>query len=409
MDRARLSRVYNFSTAQAQARRVLPRALFDFVDGGADDEIALRENHAAYERVTFRPRAARSIPEPGLSTTVLGAGLSMPLLLAPCGGSRMIHPDGERALVRAAGRMGTAAVMSTASSTPLEEVARAALGPVWFQLYYPGARDAAASIVERAQGAGFGALFVTVDLPVRGNQERVRSNDRVVPPRPTLANAARYGPQLLARPRWTLGYLRDGMPTGLPRTATGQAPAVPAGPRSLRPNVTWDDIEWIRARWDGPYVVKGVLTGEDARRAVEAGADAVVVSNHGGRQLDAAPAPLRVLPEVCAAVGPGIEVLIDGGIRRGSDILKALALGARAAMIGRPYLYGLAAGGEAGVVHILDLFRDDLARNLRLIGREAVGQVDGSSIDATELRPTSEPPPTAPAEGTGNGRRTTNR
>jgi isopentenyl diphosphate isomerase/L-lactate dehydrogenase-like FMN-dependent dehydrogenase len=385
MGRLRLGRVYNFATAQAQARRVLPKALFDFIDGGADDELTLRRNHAAYQQVSFRPRIGISTPEPDLSTTILGSPLSMPVVLAPCGGSRLIYPDGERALVRAAGGAKTAAVMSTASSASLEDVAAAATGPVWFQLYYRGSRDAMAAVVDRAQEAGFGALFITMDMPLRGNQERVRSNDRVVPPRPTLANALRYGPQLAARPAWTLRYLRDGTPSGVPRPAAGQASAVALGPRSPQPNVTWADVEWLRQRWHGPFVIKGVLTSEDARRSVDAGADAVAVSNHGGRQLDSAPATLRVLPEVRDAVGPRIQVLVDGGVQRGSDVLKALALGADAAMIGRPYLYGLAVGGEDGVTHVLELFRDDLVRNLRLVGRTGVADMDASAIDATEL------------------------
>jgi L-lactate dehydrogenase (cytochrome) len=400
MGRLRLDRVYNFATAQAAARRTLPKALFDFIDGGADDEITLRENHAAYERVPFRPRIGLSTPEPDLTATVLGARLSMPVVLAPCGGSRLVYPDGERALVRGAGGAGTAAVMSTASSTSLEDVAAAATGPLWFQLYYRGSREAMASVVGRAEAAGFGALFVTMDMPLRGNQERVRSNDRVVPPRPTLANAVRYGPQLAVRPGWTLGYVRDGLPGGVPRAGAGQAPAVPLGPRSPQPNVTWADIEWIRERWSGPYVIKGVLTAEDARRAVEAGADAVAVSNHGGRQLDGAPATLRVLPEVRDAVGPAIQVLIDGGVRRGTDVLKALALGADAAMIGRSYLYGLAAGGEAGVAHVLELFRDDLVRNLRLVGRRAAAEMDASAVDASDLLAGAARPTAAPARST---------
>ena len=347
MARARLSRVYNFSTAQARARRVLPRPLFDFIDGGSEDEITLRDNHEAYGRV--------DVPAPGCAVGAdagsddIGSR-SRAVDAAPAGAlwwdtarlSRWRAGDGP-----GRGEDGHRRVLSTASVTPLPDVTAAATGPIWFQLYFPGTRDGAVSLVERAQTAGFGALFVTVDQPIRGNQEQVRSNDRVVPPRPNLRNAIRYGPHLSLHPRWTAGYLRDGLPNGITRRSGSarpsgppEGPTVPGGTRWMRPNVTWDDVAAIRKRWTGPYVVKGILTAEDARRAVECGADGVVVSNHGGRQLDGAPATLRVLPEVRAAVGPDIQVLIDGGIRRGSDALKAIALGATATMIGRPYLYG---------------------------------------------------------------------
>jgi isopentenyl diphosphate isomerase/L-lactate dehydrogenase-like FMN-dependent dehydrogenase len=380
--RRRLRGVYNFASAQARARRVLPRVLFDFVDGGAGDEVTLRQNHAAYERISFRPRMAISVPTPDLTTSVLGSQVSMPVLLSPCGGTRLLHPDGERAVTKAAGRFGIATTLSTASGTSLEDVAAVAAGPLWFQLYYPGSRDGAAALVERAQAARYDALFVTVDLPVRGNQERVRSNERVMPPRPTLQTALHFGPQLARRPAWTIRYLCDGMPNGVRVSRFDRTEAVlPPAPKIARQSVTWADIEWLRERWVGPFVVKGVLTADDAVRAVGCGADAVVVSNHGGRQLDGAPATLRVLPEIRDAIGTKIQVLIDGGVRRGGDAVKAIALGADATMIGRPYLYGLAVAGEAGVLHVLELFRDDLIRTLRLLGRESIAEIDASTIE----------------------------
>lgn len=394
----RVARIHNYASARSAARRALPRVLFDFIDGGADDERTLRENETAFARIPLRPRHGVSTLTPDLACSVLGSPLALPVALAPCGGSRLVWPDGERALVRAAGTCGTAATMSTAAGTAVEDVGAAATGPVWFQLYYPGSRDDAAALVDRAARSGFSALFVTMDMPVRGNQERVRSAERLVPPRPTPANAVRFAPQLCARPRWTLGYLRDGLPTGVtPRPDRGTAatrlpPAVAGvgGRPAARPPVTWADVAWLRTRWSGPLVVKGVLTGEDARRAVDCGANGLVVSNHGGRQLDGAPATITVLPEARAAVGPAVEVLLDGGVRRGSDVVRALALGADAVLIGRPYLYGLAAGGEAGVRRVIELFRAELTRTMTLLGRGAIGEIDRSCVEAA-------PPP--PADG----------
>lgn len=376
----RVSRIANYETARVGAKRAMPKALFDFIDGGADDEVTLRENHDSFKRLTFRPRHAVSIPHPDLRVTVLGSELSMPVALAPCGGSRLVWPDGERALVRAAGAEQTAATMSTASGTTLEEVAAAASGPIWYQLYYPGTRDLAETLVHRAAAARFSALVITIDLPVRGNQERVRSADRIVPPRPTVGNAIRYAPQLLARPGWTWRYLRDGRTDGVRPKSSGSTDSIPQLPRGNRPNVTWSDIEWLRSIWEGPLVVKGILTAEDASRAVSIGADALVVSNHGGRQLDGTPATIRALPEIRQEVGRSAQILLDGGIQRATDVIKAMASGADAVFVGRYYLYGMAVGGEPGVRRVLHLFREELIRTLKLLGRASMKEIDTSCI-----------------------------
>ena len=402
----RASRIHNYASARAAARRALPRVLFDFIDGGADDEGTLAENEAAFARIPLRPRQANATLTPDLRCSVLGTPCALPVALAPCGGSRLVWPDGERALVRAAGACGAAATMSTAAGTSLEEVAAAATGPVWFQLYFPG-RDDAAKLVDRAARAGFSALVVTVDMPIRGNQERVRSAERLVPPRPSLANAVRFGPQLCRRPRWTARYLLDGLPTGImPKAAHGGPTVPPAGSSTGsggRPPVHWDDLSWLRERWRGPLVVKGVLTGEDARRAVERGADGLVVSNHGGRQLDGTPATIAVLPEIRSAVGEATQVLLDGGVRRGTDVVRALALGADAVLIGRPYLYGLAAAGEAGVRRVLELFEAELARTMTLLGRARIDEIDRSCVEAPTLPPapasTATPAPSLQGDG----------
>ena len=304
----------------------------------------------------------------------------MPVVLAPCGAVRLVHPDGDRAVARAAGAAGAAFVMSVASATALEDVVATAAGPAWFQLYPDGDEETNEELLRRADAAGFGALFVTMDAPVQGNRERDLRHDVRLPLAPTARNAFHFAPELLRRPRWTAGYLRDGLPTSF-----ASVPPRSAGPRSASAGSTWSGIAWARRHWNRPLAVKGVLDAEDARRAVDHGADAIVVSNHGGRQLDGAPPPLRVLAAVRDAVGDGAQILLDGGVRRGGDAVKAIALGADAVMIGRPYLYGLAVGGEAGVGRVLEILRADIARTLSLLGCCSVGDLGPDSVDAGRL------------------------
>jgi L-lactate dehydrogenase (cytochrome) len=371
--------------------------VFDFVDGAADDEVTMRANRAAFEGVTFRPRAAVHV-KPDLRTTVLGTPVALPVLTAPCGFVRIVHPDGEIGVARAAHEAGTVSVVSTMAGTALEDVAEGVgVKPepdnrLWFQLYFIGGRAGAETLVERAELAGYSALVVTVDTAVVGNRERDTRNNVQLPLGVDARNAWRFGPQLALHPRWTYGFLRDGIRLDIPNaarlgpgaTAVSKHEATTAW---MTAPPTWADLEWIRKRWTGPLLVKGLLTGEDARRAVDVGADAVVVSNHAGRQLDGAPATLRVLPEVVDAVGAEVEVLVDGGVQRGSDVVKALALGARAVLIGRAYLYGLAVGGEAGVARVLQLLRADLNRTMRLLGCPSVADLDRTWVDARGLVP----------------------
>jgi L-lactate dehydrogenase (cytochrome) len=386
-----LSRIRNVEDARKMASRALPRVLFDYMEGAADDERTKAENALAFERVTFRPRAAVAIPTPDLAKNVLGADLSLPVIIAPCGGVRLFHRDGDRVLTRVVGQFGTATITSTAIGTEVEDIAAEATGPLWFQLYFRGGRKGAEYLVDRVQRAGYQALFVTVDSASKGNHERLSRYRIPWPLEITPSTALRLAPQLLARPRWFAGYLRDGLPTSFESNLEGDGPnprskaAVDDVPLVASACPTWEDFAWIRELWKGPLVVKGVLTGEDAMRAVDVGADGVVVSNHGGRQLDGSPATLRVLPEVRDAVGDRTTVLIDGGIRRGTDVLKALALGANAAMIGRAYLYGLGAAGGAGVTRILELFRQDLVRSMRSLGCASVNSIDASYVDASRL------------------------
>jgi isopentenyl diphosphate isomerase/L-lactate dehydrogenase-like FMN-dependent dehydrogenase len=394
----RAKAICNVADARRRAMRALPRVLFDNIDGGSDDETTMRDNMAAYSEVTLLPRAAAFPSESSLAKKVLGADLAMPVILDPCGGVRLVHPDGDRKVVRAAGRAGVPFVMSTGSSTPPEQLAEAAAGPLWFQLHFVGARSDAEDLVDRVQKSGFGALFVTVDSTGMGNRERLYKHRAAIPMQRSLRHAVHYAPQLVTRPRWTVGYLRDGAPvvfTSLRSTGTEEVTdarvrtaATPTGNEKGRLGVQWSDIEWIRRQWSGPLVVKGLLTADDALRAKDRGADGVVVSNHGGRQLDGVPATLRALPGIRAAVGPDMTVLIDGGIRRGIDVIKALALGADAALFGRPYLYGLAAAGEDGVDRILEIFRTDLTRALAYLGCTSIGEIDSSFVDASRLRVT---------------------
>ena len=367
-----------------RARRRLPRVVFDYIDGGADAEWTLRENCRVFDDVTFRPRSAVAVPSCDLRTTVLGTRLALPVILAPVGSSRLFWPRGEAVAARVAGATDTIYVLSTLSGTRLEEVRAASTGPSWYQVYLIGGHDVARAAIARARAAGFAALVVTIDTAVAGMRERDVRNGAAELAGGRLRPMLRYLPQLLARPRWLLDVLRDGGLMRFPNVELAGGPMAYAevGAALAASVVCWSDLAWIRDAWGGPIVVKGVLTAEDARRAVDAGAAAVVVSNHGGRQLDGVAPTLRALPEVVAAVGDRVEVLFDGGIRRGSDVVKALALGARAVLIGRAYAYGLGAGGAAGVQRALEILRADLVRTLSLLGCPSVAALDRTYVDA---------------------------
>jgi isopentenyl diphosphate isomerase/L-lactate dehydrogenase-like FMN-dependent dehydrogenase len=378
-------RVVNVNDLRTLARRRVPRVVFDYVDGGAEDEITLRENCRAFEEITFRPRQAVAIPHCDLRTRVLGCDLSLPALLAPVGYSRVIHPSGEVAAARAAGQAGTGYILSTISGYPLEEVKAASVGPVFYQLYMMGGREVAEGALERARNAGYAGLFVTMDTAVAGMRERDFRNGMKELLGPGFFNKVRFSPQVLARPRWLISFLLDGGVRPLPNVVVpgrGPMPLIDVAAALAQSTITWEDLRWIHDVWRGPVIIKGVLTGEDARRAMDEGAAAIVVSNHGGRQLDGVQASLRALPEIVSAVNGQIEVLVDGGIRRGADIVKALCLGARAVLCGRAYTYGLAAAGEAGVARALEILTTDLERTLRLLGCPSIAALDRSYISA---------------------------
>jgi isopentenyl diphosphate isomerase/L-lactate dehydrogenase-like FMN-dependent dehydrogenase len=376
--------VVSTSDFRPLARLRLPRPVFDYLDGGADGEVTLRENCRVFDDVTFRPRYAVPVSDCDLRTRVLGFEVSFPALLAPVGYSRLMHPDGEKGAARAAGRAGTAYILSTISGHRVEDVKAASSGPVCFQLYLMGGREASEAVIERARVAGCAALVVTIDTPVAGMRERDFRNGMKELMGGSLLSKIPFLPQMLARPGWLVSYLLDGGLSRLPNVVIpGKGPMelIDVAAALARAAVTWDDLSWIRKHWPGPIVIKGLLTGDDARRAVDAGAAAVVVSNHGGRQLDGVSPSLRALPEVVAAVGGQVEVLMDGGIRRGSDIVKAICLGAKAVLCGRAYAYGLAAAGEAGVTRALEILRADVDRTLKLLGCTSIAALDRSYVD----------------------------
>ena len=389
-------RVVKIEDLRRIAKGRVPRVVFDYLDGGADGEITLRENCRAFEQVTFRPRHAVAVPACDLRTRVLGLDLSLPFLLAPVGYSRVMHPEGECAAARAAGKAGTGYILSTLSGHRLEDVKAASTGPVCYQLYLVGGREEVAQrTVERARTAGCAALVVTIDTAVAGLRERDVRNGMVPLLGGNLFSKLPYVSQVLSRPRWLLDFLLDGgvppmanvvLPDGKPM------PLIDVGAALAAAAVTWEDLRWLRQAWPGPIVVKGVLTAEDARRAVDEGAAAVVVSNHGGRQLDCVSPTLRALPEVVAAVGDKTEVLMDGGVRRGGDIVKAICLGARAVLIGRAYAYGLAAAGEAGVTRAIQILTADLERTLRLLGCASIRELDRSYVEVPPewLKPSAQ-------------------
>ena len=382
---AALRGIVNIADLRRLAQRRLPQVVFDYVDGGAEDERTLNENCRAFEQVAFRPRSAVSTPACDLHATVLGTCFELPFLLAPIGSSRLLYPRGEVHAARAAGAAGTAYILSTFSGTPLEDVRSASHGSVWYQLYLVGGRAGSLAAMARARAAGFSALVVTIDTAVAGLRERdIRNGVRELASL-RIGSMLPFLPQLLARPRWLAGFFADGGLMKFPNVmlpGQGPMPYADVGAALEQSAVAWEDLRWIREAWNGPVVVKGIHTGDDAGRAIDAGADAIVVSNHGGRQLDGVAASLRVLPEVVEAVGGRIDVLVDGGIRRGGDIVKAISLGARAVLIGRAYAYGLGAAGEAGVVAAIEILRNDLIRTLKLLGCRSIEELNRSFVDA---------------------------
>lgn len=369
---ARFKRLYNIDQVRLAAQRRLPRVLFDYVDGDAEDGGTRRANRADYAALTLRPQVPSGAANIDLGVEVLGRRLAMPIILAPCGLAAMVHPDGPIGANRAAAAAGLVSTLSTVAGTTPEALAAAVEDPGWFQLYAPGGRDEAESLVERAAACGFEALVVTTDTAVLGRRERDLGHGVSMPLDLDARSAAGLALQVGLRPTWLATTVWVQIAQRRAAATNGSAAAKLGVPGMGASPFTWDDIAWLRKRWEGTLIVKGLLSADDARRARDGGAQAVVVSNHGGRQLDSGFSTIRALPAVVDAVGDDVEVIVDGGIRRGIDVIKALASGARAVQIGRPWLYGLAAGGEAGVAHVIQLLKGELLNALTLMDVTAV-------------------------------------
>lgn len=375
------SRPNSVQAYRQAAERALPKMIWSYLDSGADDHITLDANEAAFRRWRLRPRALAGITSPTLATTMAGTEIALPVALAPVGLTGLFRWDGDVAAARAAEAEGTRLVLSTGSSWSLEEVAEATQQNHWFQLYPYGDRAKVAQLVARAASTGYSALFVTVDVPIRGNRERERAAGMEMPIQITPRSALDF----VRHPRWCWETLRQGRTVAIhyaqvgARGVTAAADSVAEQDRHMQGDLCWDDLAWLRDRWQGKLYVKGVLDPEDAVRSVDTiGAEGVVVSNHGGRQLDRVPAALEALPGIVEALGGRGEVYLDGGVRRGSDVITALALGAKAVLVGRAYSYGLAADGERGTRHVLAILREDLRRTLILMGCPGVAALDRS-------------------------------
>jgi len=362
--------------ARQRARRRLPRSVYVYIEGGREAGVTRQRNLDAFAAIAFNPRNGVHHPQRDLKTTIFGRDIAMPLAISPTGFVRLAHPDGEVANARAAQAMNIPCGISTLSSHPLEEICKAS-DNVWFQLYMIGGREGSSEMIARAETAGASALIVTIDRPAASGQDWFV---RPVPDRIDLRTALAYAPEMMTKPGWLLDFLRGGFELrvpNLPSNRNGKPMSLADGAASLSVTPpTWDDIRWMRERWKKPLIVKGVMSAADALRALDCGADAVSVSNHGGNCLDGLPASIEVLPEVVAAVKDRMEVFLDSGVRRGADVAKALALGAKLTLIGRPTIWGLANGGQAGVEQVLKIFRDGMDATLALLGSPSMRSLD---------------------------------
>lgn len=367
-----LKEAYNISDLRDLARRRLPKGLFEFVDRGSEDEVALRNNRSSFEDIKLNPRGLVDVSRRSQQVTLFGKQQKMPIIIAPTGAVGLMWHEGEIQLARAAAAAGIPCTLSTASMTGMERVMNEAGGTLWFQLYMWTDRSLSHKLVERARVAGYQALIVTVDGAVAGNREYNLRNGFTVP----FSLSRRNVMDVVTHPTWLLSVLgRSMLTTGMPRFENypsefmSKITAAPLGHTAMRSdNLTWDDLRVLRKLWPHQLIVKGLLHPQDARLAADCGADGVIISNHGGRNLDSAPAPIDVLPQIADAVGHRLTVLIDSGFRRGSDVVKALALGAQAVLIGRPALYGIAAAGERGAARTIAIFREEIDRVMALIG-----------------------------------------
>jgi len=364
------------AVAQRRARRHLPKSVYSALLAGSEAGVTLADNLAAFAEIGFAPHVADLASQRDMNTTVMGQHVSLPVIISPTG-VQSVHPDGEVAVARAAAARGTAIGLSSFASKPVEEVV-AANPQTFFQVYWCGSRDQIAARIERARAAGAVGMIVTLDWTFSHSRDW---GSPKIPEKMDLRTAVRLLPEALTRPRWFVDWTRAGGPPDLTvpnMTPIGEPPPTffgAYGEWMMTPPPTWEDLRWLREQWHGPFMLKGVMRVDDARRAVDAGYTAISVSNHGGNNLDSTPASIRALPTIADAVGDQIEVLLDGGVRRGSDAIKALALGARAVMIGRAYLWGLAANGQAGVENVLDILRNGIDSALLGLGHSSIAEL----------------------------------
>jgi len=379
-----IDRCNNLMDFRALAQRRLPSPMFHYIDGGADDEWSLRNNTGAFERYELMPGYLRDISDIELRTRVMNCDIELPVFLSPTGMSRLFHHEKELGAARAAQAFGTFYALSTLGTTSLEKVAESITTPKMFQIYILKDRGLTKEFVTRCKTAGFESMCLTVDTPLAGNRERDKVTGMQMPPKFTLASLASF----VRAARWSLNYLRD--PDFTLANVAHRVDALEGGAMGLIEyvnsqfdrTVTWDDAAWIIDLWDGPFLIKGLQSAADAKRALEVGASGIMISNHGGRQLDGTPAPVDCVRPMRDAIGDQLELVVDGGVRRGTHVLKALALGADACSFGRPYLYALAAGGQSGVERMLTLFREELTRDMALLGCRRIADINESHVVA---------------------------
>ena len=371
--------IANIEDLRQLARRRLPRALFDFIDGGAQDEVTLRANNADFNRIALMPRVLRDVSQRDQSVTVLGQKFDIPLILSPTGLPGVLWPNGATEGARAATAAGAGFCLSSMSTSTIEEIAKVATRPPWFQIYLMRDRVMSRSLIERAKAARYSALLLTVDLAMQGQRDRDVHNGLTMPPTFRASNVLDFA----LHPGWVWRFLTGPKVTLANLVTPDQSDLFTIAGyvnSQFDQSVTWKDIEWAKTVWGGPLALKGILDPEDAKLAVDHGVDAVIVSNHGGRQLDGVRSAVSSLPDVVDAVAGRAEVILDGGVRRGTDVLKAMALGAKACMIGRPFLYGLASQGGVGVARALEIFRNEIDLALALSGSANLSKLDRSCI-----------------------------
>jgi len=379
---SRLNRVFNIEDLRKIARKKLPKPLFNYIDGGSDDESNVRGNIHAYDSTKLVPEYLVDVADIDLSTRVLGRDISMPLLLAPTGMTRLFHHDGEIGVSKAAATAGTYYCLSTVAATSIEDVAAACDGPKNFQIYVMKDRSRTREFIQRCKDANYDSLTLTVDIPRAGNRERELRYGFSMPPKLNLAGIAGFA----ARPAWVFRALTHpkailaNVAHKIPEGSSKSTSLIEYINKQFDPSVTWDDLEWMISEWGRPFALKGILSPADARKAVDCGVSAIMVSNPGGRQLDGALSAFEALGPIVDEVGGECEIICDGGIRRGTHVLKALARGATACSMGRPYLFGLAAGGQAGVARVLELLRTEIERDMGLLGCRNIGEIGGHHI-----------------------------